>query len=94
MTPKTGLAARLTGFMSVLLLCAGCESTGAIIGGIIEGTRQGVTQGVGDSALEATAGAMADATDVLCGNTSSAACRNMTSTLLVGFSAEFIKQMS
>jgi len=98
MTSKTGLTGkttgRLTGLLSVIVFCAGCETTSSILDGIIEGTRQGVTQGVGDSALEATADAMADATDVLCGNTGSAACRNLTSTLLVGFSAEFIKQMS
>lgn len=97
MISKTGLTGILTGLTSVLVFCAGCESTGgvgSILGGIIEGTKQGVTQGVGNSALEVTAGAMADATNVLCGSTSSTACRNLTSTLLVGFSAEFIRQMS
>ena len=83
--------------LCLLLALSGCESTGemgAVIGGVIDGTMRGVSDALGDTAVDAAGDMMGEAGDMMCGSSGSTMCRRMTTTVLAGFSEDFIRQMS
>jgi uncharacterized protein YgiM (DUF1202 family) len=77
----------------VLLALSGCESTGT--GGVFDAV---MGQVVGDATRTGvgsmTASAAAVSAQELCGSTGWGMCQQMTTTMVTGFSAEFVKRMT
>ena len=79
------------------LALAGCESTAlseTVLGALLESTSTVTGDVIDGTQVEGARRLMDGTTDTLCANSSNVICRNLTATLVQGFSTEFVRRMT